>query len=214
MFALQSDYLGGRQKMSIPEIMYRYRYNNTNDRNYPTDGWEIDSYLDHKGLGLVKDFDHWQLYLHLANYRTITPRLSASAHFRGRLFGPDKQPYFNYRAMGYENDYVRGFEYYIVDGSHYALLRTDLRYKLFAYNFKQNILPILKHVPIDFYPKIYGDAGYVWSNNFGNSFLNNKKLFGYGLGMDIVFSYYVKLRLEYSFNSLKEKGLFLHLRNE
>lgn len=214
MFATESQYLGGRQQMNIPEIMYRYRYNNTDDRNYPTKGWEIDTYLDHKGFGLVKGFSQTQLYLHIANYRPLWGNLSSSLHFRGRLFGPDEQPYFNYRAMGYKNDYVRGYEYYIVDGSHYAMIRSDLRYKALHFNFKQNILPILKFVPIDFYPKIYGDAGYVYSNNFGNSFLNNRTLVGYGVGMDIVFSYYLKVRLEYSFNGLNEKGLFLHLRNE
>ena len=214
MFADEFKYLGGRQKMSIPEIMYRYRYNNTDDRNYPISGWEVDTYLDQKGWGLVKNFNQAQWYLHVANYSSLTKNLSSSIHFRGRLFGPDKQPYFNYRAMGYKNDYVRGYEYYIVDGSHYALLRTDLRYKIFRYHFKQNLVPILKYVPIDVYPKIYGDGGYVHSNNFGNSFLNNRILYGYGLGVDVVFSYYLKVRLEYSFNGLNEKGLFLHLRNE
>ena len=214
MFADQSAYLGGRQNMSIPEIMYRYKYNNTNDRNYPTEGWEIDSYIEQKGLGMVKNFDQWQWYLHAANYQSLSPKFSTSFHFRGRLFGPDNQPYFNYRAMGFENDYVRGFEHYIVDGSHYGLLRSDLRYKLFRYDFKQDILPIIKHIPIDFYPKVFADAGYVHSNNFGNSYLNNKMLYGYGAGIDIVFSYYIKLRLEYSFNSLNENELFLHLRNE
>jgi len=150
----------------------------------------------------------------LANYQHLTKKLSSALHFRGRIFGPDDQPYFNYRAMGYKNDYVRGYEYYIVDGSHYALLRSDLRYHAFNFKFRQNILPLLNYVPIDFYPKVYGDGGYVHSNNFGNSFLNNKLLYGYGVGMDIVFSYYLKVRLEYSFNSLNQKGLFLHLRNE
>jgi len=208
------NYLGGRQNMSIPEIMYRYRYNNTDDRNYPMEGWEIDAYADQKGWGLVKDFNQWQVYLHLANYQPLYRNLSTAIHFRGRLFGPDNQPYFNYRAMGFKNDFVRGFEYYIIDGSHYGLLRTDLRQKIFHYDFQQNIIPIVKYVPIDIYAKTYLDGGYVYSNNFGNSFLNNKMLYGYGVGVDIVFSYYLKARIEYSFNSLREKGLFLNFRNE
>lgn len=214
MFAESSDYLGGRQQMGIPEIMYRYKFNNADDRNYPMDGWELDGFIEHKGMGLVKDFMQTQVYAHVARFQPITPKLSAAFHFRGRIYGPDKQPYFNYRAMGFENDYVRGYEYYIVDGSHYALFRTDLRRKLFSYKVKQHILPFLRYVPVDFYAKTYGDLGYVHSNNFGNSFLNNKLLTGYGLGLDIVMSYYVKVRLEYSFNGLGEKGLFLNLRNE
>ncbi len=208
------EFLGGRTKINIPEIRYRYQYNNTDDRNYPTSGWEIDGFAEQKGLGLVKDFNQWQAYLHLANYQSITSKLSTAIHIRGRLSGPDEQPYFNYRAMGFKNDFVRGFEYYIIDGSHYGLMRADLRYKLFSYDLRQKILPILRQLPIDVYAKSYVDGGYVHSNNFGNSFLNNKMLYGYGLGLDLVFSYYLKARIEYSFNSLSEKGLFLNLRNE
>lgn len=214
MFAEQSNYLGGRRRMGIPEIRYRYKFNNTDDRNYPMAGWQLESFIEHKGMGLVKGFMQTQLYAHVAGYQPLAKNTSAAFHFRGRIFGPDKQPYFNYRAMGFENDYVRGYEYYIVDGSHYALARTDLRQKLYRYSIRQNILPFLKYIPIDFYLKGYGDLGYVYSNNAGNSFLNNKLLTGYGLGLDIVMSYYVKVRLEYSFNGLNENGLFLHLRNE
>lgn len=208
------NYLGGRTKINIPEIMYHYHLNNTDDRNYPIHGWEVDAFAEQKGWGLVKDFTQWQVYVHASNYQPLYRNLSSAIHFRGRLFGPDQQPYFNYRAMGFENDFIRGFEYYIIDGSHYALLRGDLRYKLFHYNMKQKILPILKHIPIDVYAKTYADGGYVHSNNFGNSFLNNKMLYGYGAGLDIVFSYYLKVRIEYSLNSLNEKGLFLNFRNE
>lgn len=214
MFEDMPDYLGGRKQMSIPEIMYRYKFNNTDDRNYPILGWQIESYIDQKGWGLVKGFNQWQAYLHLAYYQSVYRNLSTALHFRGRLFGPDKQPYFNYRAMGFENDFIRGYEYYIIDGSNYGLVRVDLRQKLFRYDMKQKVLPVFKHVPIDVYAKGFVDGGYVHSNNFGNSFLNNKMLYGYGVGLDIVFSYYLKARLEYSFNSLKEKDLFLNLRNE
>ncbi len=214
MFNEQPKFLMGGRSMNIPEIQYRFRFNNTNDRNYPLRGWEIDAIAEHKGFGLTKGFQQSQLYFHFARFQPILPGLSVAMHFRGRLFGPDNQPYFNYRGMGYKNDYVRGFEYYIIDGSHYGLARTDVRQKVFSYTLRQNVVPLLRYVPIDFYSKVFGDVGYVYSNNMGNSFLNNKIINGYGLGIDVIFSYYFKVRLEYSFNSLSEKGLFLHLRNE
>jgi hypothetical protein len=214
MFNEQPDFIKGRKKLSFPELRYRYKFNNCDDRNYPIDGWEIECLMQHKGLGLVKDFNQWQIYSHLAYYQPIYKTLSAAFHFRGRLFGPDNQPYFNYRALGYDNDYVRGYEYYIIDGSHYGIVRTDLRQKIFQYTFQQNILPLLRVLPCSIYLKAFGDIGYARSNNFGNSYLNNKFLHGQGFGLDIVFSYYLKVRLEYSFNRLNENGLFLHLRNE
>jgi hypothetical protein len=47
-----------------------------------------------------------------------------------------------------------------------------------------------------------------------NSFLNNRFLNGYGAGVDILLSYYAKLRIEYSFNHLKQNSLFLHTTKE
>ena len=211
---MQPDFLNGKRKMNIPVLMYRFKFNNTNDRNYPIQGWEIETFLENKGLGLVKGFSQSQIYAHVARYQPIRKNLSAAIHLRGRLSTPDEQPYFNYRAMGYKNDFVRGYEYYIVDGSHYGLFRTNIRQKVFQYTVRQKKIPILNTVPVDFYLKAYADAGYVYSNNVGNSFLNNKLLTGYGLGFDVVVSYYLKARIEYTFNGLNEKGLFLHLRNE
>jgi opacity protein-like surface antigen len=72
----------------------------------------------------------------------------------------------------------------------------------------------MKYIPTRVYVKMYNDMGYVYSRNPGNSFLNNKWLNGYGAGVDIVISYYLKLRLEYSFNHLGQNDLFLHSTKE
>jgi hypothetical protein len=68
----------------------------------------------------------------------------------------------------------------------------------------------MKYIPFRVYVKAYDDVGYAYSKNSGNSFLNNRFLNGYGLGIDIVVSYYAKFRIEYSFNHLNKNGLFLH----
>src|SRR5690606_12254830 len=65
LLATQPDFLDGRRRMSIPEIMYKFKYNNTNNRNYPATGWEIESDVEQKGLGLIKNFNQIQWYAHL-----------------------------------------------------------------------------------------------------------------------------------------------------
>ena len=58
--------------------------------------------------------------------------------------------------------------------------------------------------------KAYGDLGYSYLPNPGNSRLNNKLLRTWGAGVDVLTIYDVVLKLEYSFNQLGEKGLFIH----
>ena len=41
-------------------------------------------------------------------------------------------------------------------------------------------------------------------------YLNNRLLYSGGFGIDILTLYDINLRIEYSFNQLGEKGLFLH----
>jgi hypothetical protein len=112
--------------------------------------------------------------------------------------------------MGFRNEYVRGYEYFVIDGSHYAVLRGNLRYKIFDQVISQQLLPIMRFIPFRVYAKIFDDIGYVYKVETGNSFLNNRLLNGYGVGLDIIISYYAKFRIEYSLNHLGQKGLFLH----
>lgn len=210
LFAQNPDFLGGRKKINYAELMYNYHYNNTNVRVYPTKGVEFRMNVSKKGLGFDKDVNQFIIYNETSFYQRISRTLSSAFVFRGRLAFDAKQPYLLNRAMGFKTEYVRGYEYYVIDGSHYALLRANLRYKIIDKVITQNIVNIMKYIPFRVYVKAYDDVGYVYSKNSGNSFLNNRFLNGYGVGIDIVASYYAKFRIEYSFNHLNKNGLFLH----
>jgi hypothetical protein len=47
-----------------------------------------------------------------------------------------------------------------------------------------------------------------------NTRLTNKFLTGFGAGLDVVSSYDVVLRFEYSFNGEGESGFFFHVKKE
>jgi hypothetical protein len=133
---------------------------------------------------------------------------------RARLMVPQKQPYAFRGALGIEPDYVRGYEYYVVDGSQFGLLRNSLKYELVNTTIRNIPIKYLPVLPIRLYPKIFTDFGYVVNKTPGNSFLNNRLLYSAGFGLDIVSAYDFKLRLEYTWNHLGEKGLFLHINSE
>ena len=76
-----------------------------------------------------------------------------------------------------------------------------------------------RHIPPAIYLKTYFDAGMVknypyYEETGNNTDLSDKLIAGGGFGMDIVGSYDIVLRLEYSFNAEGENGFFFHLKKE
>jgi hemolysin activation/secretion protein len=61
------------------------------------------------------------------------------------------------------------------------------------------------------YLNLLFDAGYVHNNIYNpTSRLQNKLIYGTGLGLDLVTYYDLVFRLEYSVNQFGEKGVYLH----
>jgi len=71
-----------------------------------------------------------------------------------------------------------------------------------------------KKIPFKIVGKAYADAGGVHLPFFTNSILNNRLLYTWGFGLDVLSYYDFAACFEYSFNQLGEKGLFLHLRRD
>lgn len=121
-------------------------------------------------------------------------------------------PYYNSRMLGYGSLYMQGLEYYVADGNYGGMVRSTVRREIWS---PQIPTPFRKSktynkLPFRVFLKSYVNAGYVHSDNPGNSFLNNKLLRTAGFGIDILTIYDVVLKLEYSYNQLGQKGLFMH----
>jgi hypothetical protein len=127
---------------------------------------------------------------------------------------PFNQAYINQRGLGYGDSYLRGMEYLVIDGVATGLIKTTLKKKMVEFNipipFK---LKSLSYIPFTIFAKTYGDLGYAFNKKEFASLLNNRLLYSGGFGIDILTFYDVNLRLEYSFNQLNQKGLFLHTQS-
>jgi outer membrane protein assembly factor BamA len=214
LFNANPEFLGGKTRLNFLELKYHFKFNNTDTRVYPTNGLELDCFVSKKGLGIDKDVNQLQIYSGISYYKKLTHSLSTALVFRGRLGYGGAQPFIFQRALGYKSDYVRGYEYYVIDGSHYGLFRTNLRYKIIDRVVEQNIVKLMKYIPFRLYAKVFDDLGYARNDQPSNSRLGNSLLHGYGIGLDLVISYYAKFRIEYSFNHLRQNALFLHGTNE
>ncbi|MEZ5027861.1 MAG: hypothetical protein R2765_03650 [Ferruginibacter sp.] len=114
-------------------------------------------------------------------------------------------------GLGYGENYLRGLEYYVIDGVATALTKYTLKKKSFLLKCRSGFFQnYLQKIPFTFFAKTYGDSGYVYTKDIYTTRLNNRLLCSGGFGIDILTLYDINLRFEYSFNQLGENGLFLH----
>lgn len=209
---LNPNYLGkGRTHVSFLDITYRLTYIKADSWVYPLKGFNLVAEVGKKGLGPWNDVNDVHFRLNMAKYWELRPKTFAALGIRSQARLSNDQPYINQQALGYGDDYLRGLEYYVVDGTSFAVLKSTLRQELVSFKIKLPIVPKkFNTVPVRIFAKAFGDAGYAYSKFPGNGALNNRLLYTSGIGIDIVSFYDTCLRIEYSFNQLGQKGLFLH----
>jgi len=211
---LNPDYFkNGAKEMQMLQLLYRFELNRVDNWNYPLTGTKVVNYITTR-IGF-KGFNYQVSdALELGVYKKLGKKWYTGNIFRGRLTTPEDQPYILRSALGTGSEYIRGYEYYVIDGSQYGLMRNTLKYEALNVTVRNIPIKYLSAIPLRIYPKVFVDAGYVTNKFPGNSFLNDRLLYSYGVGIDLVSAYDFKLRVEYAWNHLGEKGLFLHINSE
>ncbi len=209
LYYLNPNFLGGVTKLNFLQLYYKYQYALVDDIVYPTHGYEFSIAPTISIIGMKQ----MSLYSTASVYKKITPKLSLSVQLKNKINITDKVLYVTNRALGFGSDYVRGYEYYAIDGGHFVIAKNTLHYRVANTRIKQKIFKKYNNLPFYMYAKMYYDAGWVHANTTNKTALHNTLLQGGGVGLDFVFSYYIKVRLEYSLNNLNEKGVFLHGNN-
>jgi hypothetical protein len=165
-------------------------------------------------LGLTGGINSFSVEAGLNRYFDLGKKWYSSIQLNGKLRLPLHQAYINQKGLGYNDNYLRGLEYLVIDGVGSALIKTTLKKKILDFKiplpFKIKSIPYL---PFTFFLKTYGDVGYVYNKKEFITNLNNKLLYTGGFGIDLLTFYDINLRFEYSFNQLGQKGLFLHTQS-
>ena len=198
-------------KKGFIDLSVGMRYVNTNNNNYPLVGSAYQLSLSKRGFGLTGGVNMFTVQGEYLKFVPVAKNLYASFEAMGLLKLPFDQPYLNQHAMGYLNFYMRGLEYYVVDGVAAGILRSTVKKKLISFDipvpFRIRTVP---KIPVTLFAKTYGDVGYAFNKDKYAAMLNNRILYTGGIGIDVLTLYDVSLKIEYSFNQLGEKGLFLH----
>lgn len=185
------------------------------EQNYPLSGHYFELLIEKMGFGLFETSPD-VLYGKITAdwYQPIGGRWYWASNLTLKLSNDYDAPYFFNKGLGYKNDYVRTYELYVIDAMNFALVKNNLKFAIL--NPLTRYLPLIKNerfgkIHFALYANVFFDFAYSWKvPERPTSFLDNKFIFGTGIGLDFVTYYDKVLRLEYGINDMGETGLFIH----
>lgn len=197
------------------QIYYLFKHDYRDSKPYPLNGHYFDLELVKKGMGLLENEPDYFVAKSTADiYRPISKRWYWAASATIKYTSDDEEPYFMQRGLGFNNDFVRSTELYVVDGTAFTLMKSNLKFALIQP--KERNIGFIKFerfskIHYAAYVNLLFDAGYVYnaypteSNN-----LQNRVLAGTGVGLDLVTYYDLVWRFEYTINQFGKAGFFIH----
>ena len=193
---------------------YRYTRDKRDLKGYPTSGHYLKTsiegpYFVNKKLNPFP----FNLKLTAAKYFHLKNNWFASIGGNAQFFEISQLPYNRTQALGYGKDFIRGYELYVIDGNHFAVGKSELKYRLINKTFKfMKGVRNYEKLPMAVYLTTYYDAGYVWNYNpltTANNSMPNTYQYGTGFGLNWVLFYDYCMRTEYSLNKFGQHRLFV-----
>lgn len=219
LLSLNRDY--SYPEMSNPEyfyLFYKLKVDHRDIKYYPLKGWYADLEFNKQGLGFhfEKPVDIAWIKTTTRLYLKLAERWFSGISLIGKVSSGAMQPYAFIQGLGYNRDYVRGYEFNVIDGKHFGIVRTNIKFALIREHAHSiGFIPTPKFGLIHYalYLTAFADAGYVWQQQWIGMY-NNKLprtiLAGAGLGLDVVTYYDKVVRIEYAVNKSGKRGIFIH----
>jgi len=198
-------------------LNYRYRLDQRDYHPYPLNGYFLQAGMN---TYITSDASvrYAQLILGLQYFKQIQKsRWYVSTVFTGGYSIANKQAYILEKAIGYDNNMMRGYEYTVADGQVFAISNNTLKFnilkkKTFTLNWLA-FLPQFNKIHLTIYANAHFDMGYAYNKwDYQLNTLSNQFLYAGGLGIDLVTYYDMVIGIDYSVNKQCEHG-FLSWKN-
>ena len=217
--ALNPNYfLKGRTRQTYFQLTYSYSYDKRDNFQYALRGRVGGIQVSKIGLLPSDPINQAFIYGSFRQYFPLGGRWFANSGVRGRASFPKKQPYLQTVGLGYRNDLVRGYELYVIDGQSYALIKNEVKYRLFSLQKHFPWVPIRQFntIPLAAYLNTFADAAYVknYYPQFSNTKLGNTAIYGGGIGLDVVTFYNIVARFNQTINGKGERRFFFSVGRE
>lgn len=200
---------------------FSLQYELTNDKTdytiYPLTGHILNLIVRKDGLGILgSPVDMFTAQIEFSKYWKLHPRWYFAHGQKLKVSSFNRQSYLYQRNLGYMNDYVRGYELNVIDGQHFALVKTSLRWMLLQP--KRIRLKFLKTdklglIPLTIFANANFDMGFgMDAQTRATNPMAEQWIYGGGVGIDVSTFYDIIWRFEYSVNKSGNHGFFLHFQ--
>jgi len=190
-------------------------YDERDFKIYPSKGIVAQIELEKAGISEASDENKLTTRIAFEWNKAIGSR------FQQRLVGigyysmiRSRPSYIYYKALGYGQNYVRGYELYVIDGLDYVIGKYQIAYKLFDTKFtigKKSPIPQFREMPFRMFLSFAFEAGQANDPyTGGENPLANEWLYGGGPGVDFVLYNNFLFQFSISTNHLGETGFFIH----
>lgn len=199
--------LDGKRSQLELYLGYQFVFDKRDFKGFPLSGHLLKLVAEGSSFpGANNGFQTLTFKASYSNYRPLGGDFFASMHGTLHWYSNAYPQYTHTQALGYGKDYIRGYELNVIDGSHFALGKAELKYRFMnkKYEFISKIRNYEK-AQVAMFLSAYFDAGYVVNQwNLDGSYLSNRlpntMQNGGGIGYNLVMFYDYCMRLEYSFN--------------
>jgi outer membrane protein assembly factor BamA len=207
----------GRRENRFFYLQYKGQFDRTIDRPYPFRGYAVSIEALKEGLGLIGHRSRTWLSSSFLYCLPTGQGHGFAFNLQSRVQLERQNPgFFEYRALGYGGDFLRGYEYYVIDGLDFGLLKSSWRFTIIN---REVPLPLpgwpvldkVRRMPFQIYGQVYTDHGIAHDPYFSEgNFLADRWLGSVGIGLDFRFYFDKSYSIQWSFNRLGENGVFLH----
>lgn len=216
---LNPSYLGtGTNEQQLFKFSYNFNLDKRDIAAYPLHGYSLELNMYQVGFGFESNISKTGIDVSYAKYFDMGKGFYLNNYTSVGISTPKNQPYTLLSGLGFNNNLVRGYELYVINGQHSFLNKSTFKKSIFKGSAKWKSMPLeqFQYIPYALYLKTYFDFGYASNvqNLEGNAFLADRWLAGTGFGFDFVTMYDFVIRAEYSFNSIGESGFFLSLSSD
>lgn len=220
IYLLNNNHLSGLHRVRFLQLLYEFEKKYWDNKSYPLNGYYLK--INILKNGIIPKFDNVNSFyfkIQINKYFQLNKKFYFATKISAKLYIPKNQAYFMMDTLG-NNDYIRGFEYYVIDGNMFIINNNSLKFELLPekiFYLKKIPLKSFNKIPLRAFLTINFDYGYVKDFSFDFYYLNNKLanrfLYSFGIGIDFVTYYDKILRIEHSFNSIGENDFFLHFKS-
>lgn len=218
LLSLNDDFVNslGDNRFQYFALSATFKNDFRDEQNYPLNGHYFEVLLQKNGLGIFKtEPDEFYGKVTFDWYQPIAGRWYWATNVTTKMSSDSEVEYFLNQGLGYKNDYVRTYELYVVDASNFALMKNNLKFAIM--NPTTRYIPFIKNerfgkIHFALYANVFFDCAYSWGvPEYRLSNIDNRFIFGTGVGVDFVTYYDKVVRFEYGVNDMGETGLFIHL---